>query len=367
MTPRTIAFDCLNIKRGGGVTVALRLIEGFAAFGWTVHVLLASPEVHDLAKNLKHNARILCHFRPDLSAAPRALFFRHYGLGHFLREQRIDLLFGFSFWSPVPHRQVTFHVNVLPFLARRERAISLGPLRSLLQTFYGRRALSRSDLNIFESKHVLGLAEAVATRPIHNAVVRYIGVDLPDGIVRQSTSDSIITVTSGAKHKRNEHLIALHRKLVELGEPMDLIIGGFGKEVAIRGSLSDTDNAWIDSRDDIRFLGYCTREELYQELANATVLVTFSELESFFMVPVEAMAVGCPTITTNESSILESVGDAGILIDAGDVDSAVDEVIRLRDPMIRAECSAKAQDWAIRFDADRCVAEIVQTVETFAA
>lgn len=346
--------------------MALRLIEGFAAAGWTVHALIASTEVHDLMDDLGHNGSIHCHVRPDLASAPRALIFRHFGMARFLREQGVDLIFGFNFWNPVPQLQVTFHINVLPFLSRRERAKSLGLARSFLQRFYGRRALSRSDINLFESQHILELAEGVSANSIRNPIVRYVGVDLPVGIVRDpNASETIITVTSGAKHKRNDYLIALHRRLADQGEPMGLVIGGFGKEAAIRGSLSEADNAWIDSRHDVRFLGYCTREELYQELADATVLVTFSELESFFMVPVEAMAVGCPTITTNESSILESVGEAGILIEAGDVEDAVDQVTRLRNPTVRAEWSAKAREWASHFDARRCVTEIVQTVEAF--
>ena len=104
------------------------------------------------------------------------------------------------------------------------------------------------------------------------------------------------------------------------------------------------------------------RKELYQEMANALVLVSFSELESFFMVPVEAMSVGCPTITTNVSSIMESVGSAGIVIDKGDVERAKKEVINLLDPRVREEKSTQSRKWAHAFEADKCSQKIVETV-----
>ena len=92
------------------------------------------------------------------------------------------------------------------------------------------------------------------------------------------------------------------------------------------------------------------------------MLVSFSELESFFMVPLEAMSTGCPSITTNVSSIVESVGDAGIIIDKGDVQAAKKKVISLLDLKTRESYSVKAQEWAASFEAEKCSDMIVQKV-----
>ena len=192
---------------------------------------------------------------------------------------------------------------------------------------------------------------------------RYIGIDIPKNISPQDDiTPAIITVTSGARHKKNDLLIDLHKKLASDGHNIGLVIGGFGKEKAIRGSLTPENNDYIDTQNNIRFLGYCTREELYQELASAIVLVSFSELESFFMVPLEAMAVGCPTITTNVSSIKESVGDAGIVVNPGDVDKASDWVKKLLQTEVRETWASKAQSWADGFDSDDCANRIVKSV-----
>jgi len=51
----------------------------------------------------------------------------------------------------------------------------------------------------------------------------------------------------------------------------------------------------------------------------ADLFVFPSSLEGFGLPPLEAMASGCPVIASNKTSIPEVVGDAGILLDAFDV------------------------------------------------
>ena len=360
---KSICFDALNIKRGGGVTVAHRLIASFARAGWEVHVILSSQEVVDLFETDLNN-QITIHFKPKLFSVVQAVIFRHTKFEKFAKTIGAQVILSFNFWTPSTLPQVTYHVNVIPFLPVKQRQEAIGTLRGTLQYFYSKKAIQDSHLNMFESQHILDLAKTRHKAPISNPMVRYIGIDIPKNISPQDAiTPAIITVTSGARHKNNDRLIDLHKKLAADGHGIGLVIGGFGKEKAIRASLTPANNDYIDTQNNIRFLGYCTREELYQELASAIVLVSFSELESFFMVPIEAMAVGCPTITTNVSSIKESVGDAGIVVNPGDVDSAADWVKKLLEPSVRQEWSSKAKSWANRFDSDECADAIVSSVD----
>ena len=360
---KSICFDALNIKRGGGVTVAHRLVTSFAKAGWDVHVILSSQEVTDLFK-ADLNEQITIDFRPDLFSVPKAIIFRHTQFEKFAKTINAKVIFSFNFWTPTSLPQVTYHVNVIPFLPPQERKAAIGGFLGTLPYLYSKKAIQSSDVNMFESEHILSLAETRHKAPISNPIVRYIGIDSPKNIKPQDhITPAIITVTSGSRHKKNDLLIDLHRKLTADGYDLGLVIGGFGKEKVIRGSLTTANNDYIDNHNNIRFLGYCTREELYQEFASAIVLISFSELESFFMVPLEAMAVGCPTITTNVSSIKESVGEAGIVINPGDVDMAAEWVKKLLKPEIREEWSSKAKSWAGRFDCEKCADDIVNSVD----
>jgi len=64
--------------------------------------------------------------------------------------------------------------------------------------------------------------------------------------------------------------------------------------------------------------GYVPDEELPSLYSGASVFVFPSFYEGFGMPPLEAMACGVPVITSNNSSLPEVVGDAGIMIEAKD-------------------------------------------------
>ncbi len=61
--------------------------------------------------------------------------------------------------------------------------------------------------------------------------------------------------------------------------------------------------------------GYINDEDLAPLYSGAEWFVYTSEYEGFGLPPLEAMSCGCPVITSNNSSLPEVVGDAGIMID----------------------------------------------------
>lgn len=66
---------------------------------------------------------------------------------------------------------------------------------------------------------------------------------------------------------------------------------------------------------DVVFPGYLKDEELKKMYKLAKVFVFPSLYEGFGIPPLEAMAGGCPVVSSNLASLPEVVGDAGILID----------------------------------------------------
>lgn len=61
--------------------------------------------------------------------------------------------------------------------------------------------------------------------------------------------------------------------------------------------------------------GYVAEEDLPALYSGAEWFVYTSQYEGFGLPPLEAMQCGCPVITSNNSSLPEVVGDAGIMID----------------------------------------------------
>ena len=72
-----------------------------------------------------------------------------------------------------------------------------------------------------------------------------------------------------------------------------------------------------ENKDDdaVLYRSYIDCKDLPLLYSNAEWLVFTSQYEGFGLPPLEAMQCGCPVITSNNSSLPEVVGDAGIMID----------------------------------------------------
>lgn len=77
----------------------------------------------------------------------------------------------------------------------------------------------------------------------------------------------------------------------------------------------------------VEFKGYLATEKVVGLLNGASAFVLPSLYEGFGIPVVEAMAVGCPVIVSNVSSLPEVVGEAGLLVDPYSVDQ-IEQAIR---------------------------------------
>ena len=68
-------------------------------------------------------------------------------------------------------------------------------------------------------------------------------------------------------------------------------------------------------KDRIIFLDYVKPEERWQLYEKAQALIWPSFYEGFGFPPLEAMSLGCPVITSVNSSLPEVVGEAALLVD----------------------------------------------------
>lgn len=125
---------------------------------------------------------------------------------------------------------------------------------------------------------------------------------------------------------RLEHPAKNHVRLIEAfnhfkavtGSDWQLVLGGsdwHGAEV-IHATAKASPFA-----NDIRFLGFVPDADLPNLYRTAGAMVYPSLFEGFGMPPVEAMACGCPVISSTAGSLAEVVGDAALKIDPQSVAS----------------------------------------------
>jgi alpha-1,3-rhamnosyl/mannosyltransferase len=108
----------------------------------------------------------------------------------------------------------------------------------------------------------------------------------------------------------------------------------------------------------IRRLGYVPDEKLPVLYSGARVFVYPSLYEGFGLPPLEAMACGSPVIVSNRSSLPEVVGDAGLQVEALDVDALADAMRRvIENDDLRAMLGRKGIERAASFSWQKCAQE----------
>jgi glycosyltransferase involved in cell wall biosynthesis len=199
------------------------------------------------------------------------------------------------------------------------------------------------------ASHVIAVSETTANDLVtllgvspKKVSVVYNGVDLDrwssepgasDLAVREKfglTESSYLLCVGAADWRKNHQLVlralASARRCLPDSDPilvwaarMDL-----ATQIELRRAARD---AGVASA--FRLLGYISDEELAALYRGAIAQLFPSRAEGFGYPVIEAMAAGCPVITSDCSSLAEIAGGAAVLVDPEDVDAIADAIVSL--------------------------------------
>jgi len=199
-------------------------------------------------------------------------------------------------------------------------------------------AISHATKN--DLMHYLGIPE-------ERISVVYLGVDhrLFRPVPRRIFNDPyILFVGSEHPQKNLTGLVKAFNQLKREPRFKELKLVKVGKagsqEADFRRQTMETIDA-LDISQEVIFADFVPEADLPAYYSGAEVFVLPSLYEGFGFPPLEAMACGCPVITSNTSSLPEVVGEAGIMVNPYDTDSLVKAMrqvltdAKLRDDMIR--------------------------------
>ena len=106
------------------------------------------------------------------------------------------------------------------------------------------------------------------------------------------------------------------------------------------------------------FVEYVSELDLAYYYSSAALLAYPSLYEGFGFPPLEAMACGCPVVTSNTSSLPEVVGEAGIMFNPYDTDSLVEAMRQvLTDGELRNDMVRKGLEQAKKFSWEKAARE----------
>ena len=109
--------------------------------------------------------------------------------------------------------------------------------------------------------------------------------------------------------------------------------------------------------------GFVDDADLSALYSDAMCFVYLSRYEGFGLPPLEAMACGTPVICSNNSSLPEVVADAGLMIDADDVEGVVRAIHDIASSDVyRSRLALAGRERAQLFSWDRCVEIVIDTL-----
>jgi len=145
----------------------------------------------------------------------------------------------------------------------------------------------------------------------------------------------ILTVSSFEPRRNLQRLLEAYAQLRNEGEQRPLVMVGRPR-LSKNPLFKQIEELGLHSQ--VIFPGYVSAKELPVFYSAADLFVFPSLYEGFGLPPLEAMACGAPVIASNNSSLPEVIGDAGLLVDSRRVDAIADGMRRvLADPALRAD------------------------------
>ena len=143
-------------------------------------------------------------------------------------------------------------------------------------------------------------------------------------------------------------------------EDMVYVLGG-GMWNEFVGRMEEEIPDFHQYADRIIRTGYLPDEDLAPLISNAEWFVYTSQYEGFGMPPLEAMQCGCPVIVSNNSSLPEVVGDAGISIDYDSIEQHVEAYeTYYYNPELRKVNARRGLEHAKDFTWKKCVDTMVE-------
>lgn len=329
--------------------------------------------LHELAE--RPNVR-LHPVRAAARSRPLRVLYQHSGYALDLRRARPDVtLHTVNVAPPGGPRPRVLMLRSLQFLTHPEQ---FGWLRRRYLQFTVRRSLRAADRVIAGSQaaaddavRLLGLKPArirIVPHGLAPHIASVLDHPLPARPTRRPYLLAVSTLYGHKNYPRLLHAFAALRRRNAI--PHDLHIVGADADLTAADLRRMAEELGV--ADAVSLLGPVPHDRIADHYQQADALVYVSLAETFGHPPLEAMALGCPVIASNTTSLPEITGGAAELVDPTDVSaiaSAIERVVT--QPERRANLVAagrmRAEDFTWPRAAERLLAVLHEVAQSRAS
>jgi len=258
-----------------------------------------------------------------------------FGLARVIRQYKLDVINTGVAPFLCPCRMVATMKTMHAYTSPKDLTLPTVLYRRLMYRWTAWRAdavISNSNSHTADLKKYLKLPERkirlvyealdhetfnpLADRATVNADLNQMGISGP----------FILFVSSLWPYKNAEVLMRSFAQIKDEFPEHQLVIAGFARDEAYADKLQTTAQAEQIAGRTI-FTGGLPHDELVKLYQTADIFVYPSMYETFGLTILEAMASGCPVVTSNVSSMPEIAGDSAVLVDPKNVE-ALSSVLR---------------------------------------
>lgn len=216
-------------------------------------------------------------------------------------------------------------------------------LHAVMLPRLGRRAARITTVSEFSKGQLVqfGIAAAERIAVAHNGSDHVAGWDAARSRLSNDGRPFALCLGRKESHKNLRLMVRLAPLLDELG--LDLRIAG-----AIDRGVLEMDGERLASN--VRLLGRISDDDLKKALSEAVCFLFPSRTEGFGLPAAEAMAAGCPVVSSTAASLREVCGDAALYASPDDTEGWAEQVARLRrTPSLRNGLVRAGRERALRF------------------
>jgi glycosyltransferase involved in cell wall biosynthesis len=184
---------------------------------------------------------------------------------------------------------------------------------------------------------------------------------VPAGAAYQPGYPYLLYVGSRKPHKNLSRLLEAFAISGVARDVRLVLSGGPDKPLKVKAAQLGLGEA-------IQFVSAPSTEKLAELYRGALAFVFVSYYEGFGLPPIESMACGTPVLASNVCSLLEVLGDAGLLVSPYDVDEIAQQIrLLVEDSALRRELKERGLSRATKFSWDQTAKKTRAVLESVLA